>query len=364
MKRGRLAIILIPVILLVGVGAYVWSSSRPKPLVASGTIEAHDIRVGSKVGGRLEGVLVGEGDSVVPGQLLVTFDDKELKANLDASRANLEKLEHGYRPEEIQQVKDQAAQAEADYLLKRRGYRQENIDMARAELDRAQADALRAQRTWGRTSDLANAGVFSKQQRDDAEGAYKSAMGTLHNAEQKLAEMERGYRPEEIASAEHNYQYATARALQFERGSRKEDIDQARAQYEYDAARYRECRVVAPAAAVVEVMDVRPGDLIAPNTPIITLLERDQLYVRIYVPETEIGCVRIGQRAEVTLDALPGQAFQGVVEQINQQAEFLPRNVQTPEERVHQMIGVKIRIQDPQGKIRAGMAADVKLERS
>ncbi len=364
MKRGRPVIILVSVVLLVGVAAYLCASSRPKPLIASGTVEARNIRAGSKVGGRIDRVLVREGDWVEPAQLLVTFDDKELKANLDASRANLKKLEHGYRPEEIQQAKNQAAQAEANYLLKRRGYRQEDIDMARAELDRAQAEALRAQRTWERTSDLANAGVSSKQQRDDAEGAYKSAMGTLHNAEQKLVEMKRGYRPEEIASAAHNYQYAKAKALQYKRGSRKEDIDQARAQYEYDAARYRECRVVAPAAAVVEVMDVRPGDLIAPNTPIITLLERDQLYIRIYVPETEIGRVRIGQKAEVTLDALHGQAFQGVVEQINQQAEFLPRNVQTPEERVHQMIGVKIRIQDPQGKIRAGMAADVKLERS
>lgn len=364
MKRGRVAIILIPIVLLIGVTAYVRASAHTKPLVASGTVEAHDLRVGSKVGGRLEKVLVREGDAVEAGQLLVTFEDKELKANLDASHANLEKLEHGYRPEEIQQVKDQAAQAEDDYLLRMRGYRQEEIEMARADLDRAQADALRAQRTWERTGDLANEGVLSKQQRDDAEGAYKSAMGTLHNAEQKLAEMQRGYRPEEVASAEHNYQYATARALQYARGSRKEDIDQARAQYEYDEARYRECRVVAPSAAVVEVMDVRPGDLVAPNTPIITLLERDQLYIRIYVPETEIGHVRIGQQAEIKLDALPGVAFQGIVEQINQQAEFLPRNVQTPEERVHQMIGVKIRIQDPQGRIRAGMAADVKLERS
>lgn len=367
MRRGRLAIILlilIAVALLLGVAAYLWASGRPKPLLASGTVEAHDIRVGSEVGGHLNRVLVREGDSVETGQLLATFDDKELKAKLNASRANLEKLEHGYRQEEIEQARDQAAQARADYLLKNRGYRQEDVDMARADLDRADADALRTQHTWERTSDLAQQGVFSKQQLDDAEGAYKAALGTLHNAEQKLAEMKRGYRPEEIASADYNYQYATAKALQYERGSRKEDIEQARAQYEYDEVRYRECRLVAPAAAVVEVMDVRPGDLIAPSTPIITLLEPDQLYIRIYVPETDIGRVWIGQKAAVRLDALPGQTFQGVVEQINQEAEFLPRNVQTSEERIHEMIGVKVRIQNAHGRIRAGMAADVMLERS
>lgn len=125
MNRRRLIVILAVIALLLGVAAYLWASGRPKPLIASGTVEAHNIRVGSKVGGRLDKVLVREGDSVEPGQLLVTFDDKELKANLDASRANLEKLEHGYRVEEIQQARDQAAQARADYLLKKRGYRQE-----------------------------------------------------------------------------------------------------------------------------------------------------------------------------------------------------------------------------------------------
>ena len=112
----------------------------------------------------------------------------------------------------------------------------------------------------------------------------------------------------------------------------------------------------------MEVLDVRPGDLIAPNTPVATLLERDQVYIRIYIPETEIGRVRLGQQAEVRVDSFPNTAFNGVVEQINQQAEFLPRNVQTREERVHQVFGVKVRIDDPSNQVRAGMAADIKLK--
>jgi multidrug resistance efflux pump len=101
--------------------------------------------------------------------------------------------------------------------------------------------------------------------------------------------------------------------------------------------------------------------LIAPNTPIATLLERDQIYVRIYIPETEIGRVHLGQKAQIRVDSFPKQAFDGAVEQINQQAEFLPRNVQTVEERVHQVFGVKVRIDDSAHRIRAGMAADVVL---
>jgi len=93
-----------------------------------------------------------------------------------------------------------------------------------------------------------------------------------------------------------------------------------------------------------------------------TLLEPDQIYVRIYIPETELGHVKVGQDAEIRVDSFPNKAFAGVVEQINQQAEFLPRNVQTREERVHQVFGVKVRINDPSGQVRAGMAADVKLK--
>ena len=119
---------------------------------------------------------------------------------------------------------------------------------------------------------------------------------------------------------------------------------------------------MAPSDATVEVLDVRPGDLIAPNTPVATLLERDQIYIRIYIPETEIGHVTLGQKAEVRVDSFAKTVFDGVVEQINQQAEFLPRNVQTREERVHQVFGVKVRIDDPSNRVRAGMAADVKLK--
>jgi HlyD family secretion protein len=110
------------------------------------------------------------------------------------------------------------------------------------------------------------------------------------------------------------------------------------------------------------VLDVRPGDLIAPNTPVATLLERDQIYVRIYIPETELGQIHVGQKAEVRVDPFPKTVFDGTVEQINQQAEFLPRNVQTREERVHQVFGIKVRIDDSSGRVRAGMAADVKLK--
>ena len=361
MKRKHL-IPVVQIAALAAMGAYSMNwFRRDTALEGSGTVEARHIRVGSKVGGRIDKVLVREGDTVEAGQVLISFDDKELQASLAQSRANAVKAERGFRPEEIAEARAAAAQAKAEYEQRRNGYRQEDIDAAGADLDRATADEVRTSLDFQRYDSLAQKDLVSKQQRDTAEANWKMAAALKQNAQHKLDELKRGYRPEEIASAEARYRQTQATLEKFEHGSRPEDIAAAHAALAYDEARYRERQVVAPSAATVEVLDVRPGDLIAPNTPIATLLERDQIYVRIYIPETEIGRVRVGQKAEIRVDSFPHQTFSGSVEQINQQAEFLPRNVQTREERVHQVFGVKVRIDDSSRRVLAGMAADVKL---
>lgn len=362
MNRKSLLIILAVAAVLAATAVYAGWLHRDTALYGSGTVEARDVRVGSIVGGRIDKVLVREGDAVQAGQILLTFDDKELQAALEQSRANAQKAEHGFRPEEIAEAHAAAEQAKADYELRRNGYRKEDIDAAQDDLERAKADEMRTGLDFDRYNALAKKDLVSRQQRDTAEANWKMAQAQREMAQHKYDEMQRGYRPEEIASAQARYLQARANLEKMERGNRHEDIDQAKAAYAYDLARFRERQVVSPAAAIVEVLDVRPGDIIAPNTPVATLLEKDQIYVRIYIPETEFGRVRLGQKAEVRVDSFPNTVFEGEVEQINQQAEFLPRNVQTREERVHQVFGVKIRIADPAGRVLPGMAADVKLK--
>jgi HlyD family secretion protein len=298
---------------------------------------------------------------VEPGQVLITFDDKELLASLEQSRAAAEKAQRGYRPEEIAEARAAAEQAKAEYDQRKNGYRQEDIDAAQADLDRAAADEVRNKLDFERYDALAKKDLVSKQQRDTAEAGWKMSLAQKQNAQQKLDQLHRGYRVEEIAAAEARYRQTQATLEKLEAGNRREDVAAANGVLSYDEARFRERQVLAPSAATVEVLDVRPGDLIAPNTPIATLLERDQIYVRVYVPETQIGKVQLGEKAEIHIDSFPNQTFAGTVEQINQQAEFLPRNVQTIEERVHQVFGVKVRIDDPSRRVRAGMAADVRL---
>jgi multidrug resistance efflux pump len=362
MSRKYILIFLAIAAVLAVTALYAGWFHRDTSLQGSGTVEARNIRVGSKIGGRIDRVLVREGDSVQPGQVLITFDDKELQAALEQSRANAEKAQRGFRPEEIAEARAAAAQAKADYELKKNGYRKEDIDSAQDDLERAKADEVRTHLDFDRYEALAKKDLVSKQQRDTAEANWKVALAQREMAQHKLEELQRGYRPEEIASAEARYRQTQATLEKLERGNRREDVDLAKAAYAYDQARFRERQVTAPSAAIVEVLDVRPGDLIAPNTPVATLLEKDQIYVRIYIPETEFGRIKLGQKAEVRVDSFPNTVFDGEVEQINQQAEFLPRNVQTREERVHQVFGVKIRIIDSAGHVLAGMAADVKLK--
>ena len=362
MTRNRILILVVVAAVLAGTAVYATWFRHPDALQGSGTVEARNIRVGSKVGGRIDKVLVREGDIVHPGQVLITFDDKELLASLEQSKAAAEKAQRGYRPEEIAEARAAAAQAKADYELKKNGYRKEDIAAAQADLERAMADEIRTRLDFQRYDALAQKDLVSKQQRDTAEANWKMALAQQQSLQEKVEQWKHGYRPEEIASAEAHYLEAKAKLEQYERGSRKEDVALAKAAYAYDEARFRERQVVAPSEATVEVLDVRPGDIVAPNTPVATLLEKDEIYVRIYIPETEFGKIHLGQKAEVRVDSFPKDVFEGVVEQINQQAEFLPRNVQTREERAHQVFGVKIRINDPAGHVLAGMAADVKLK--
>jgi HlyD family secretion protein len=341
---------------IIGVGLLAGFSlnwGRTKALAASGTLEARNINVGSKVGGRIVEVLVREGDHVSAGQLLVRFDDAELEAQvlqargqLESAKANLLKLERGSRPEEIAQAK--AATADGS------GFRVAEQQQARSELIRAQAQLHNAEENHRRMIELFEQGIIPRSQRDDAEERVRVARAAVQTAQ------------DGVSAAEGRLREAKAIEAKAVNGSRKEDVEFARADVtraqgalQQAEARYIEREVKSPASAVVEVLDLRPGDLVQPNTAIAKLLEADQLYVMVYVPETKVGHVQVGQKAEIKVDSFPNETFTGVVEQIRQKAEFLPRNVQTADERVHQVIGVKLRVENAQGKLRAGTTADV-----
>jgi HlyD family secretion protein len=136
-------------------------------------------------------------------------------------------------------------------------------------------------------------------------------------------------------------------------------VAQARAQLADIDSQLAEMQIIAPADSILEVLSVKVGDVLPANREAATLLLTGHLWVRVYVPESWLGLIKLGEHVRVRVDSFPHADFDGVVEQINRQAEFTPRNVQTVADRIKQVFGVKVRLPTDDDRLRAGMAADV-----
>ena len=350
---------------------------KEDPLLFSGTIETREIRVGSKVGGRVTEVLVMEGQETQTGQTIVRFDIAEIEARrlqaeakIAQQQARLERLERGARPEEKAQASAAAETARANLEAIRNWPRPEEIEQARASLAAAEADLNNAEASFQRASKLYLTGDASRQEFDAAKFRLDNARARRDAEKKRLDLLLNGSRKEDIRAAEERLRQAQETERLVIAGPRAEEIADARAQLAEAKARLEEIKVQvaegevkSPANAVVEVLPVRPGDLITPNQTIGRLLEKDQIYIRVYVPEPRLGLIKVGQKAKIKVDSFSDRAFDGVIEQINSQGEFTPRNVQSRSERNHLVFGVKVRIDNREGLLKPGMAADVTLEK-
>jgi multidrug resistance efflux pump len=297
------------VLLLGAAAAWTFTSKRKeKPLLLSGAIEARDVEIGSLFGGRVQKVLVDEGARISADQPIV---------QLETDLIDLQ----------IQQEKARVAQARAALTKAIRGFRAEEVASARATAENAEKERLRQKA-------LLEQGIVGQQSYDAAETAAKTA-------NENYRELERGNRPEDIDAA-------------------RATLEAEERQLAYLERQKTESLVRAPAAGVIESMDLRPGDLVLPNQPVAKMLESSQLWVRVYVPEPELGRVRVGQRASLTVDTFPKREFPAHVVEIRTQSEYTPRNVQTLDQRMDQVFGVKVAI-DPSPELKPGMAATVRL---
>jgi multidrug resistance efflux pump len=346
-------------------------------LVFYGTIETQDIKVGSKVGGRVQEVLVKEGQEVEAGQPLVRFDIAELQtqlaqaqARVDQQQAAFGKLERGARPEEKAQARAATEAAKAQLEAVRNWPRPEEIAQARAAVAAAAAEVNNAEASYQRALRLRETGDLSRQDFDAARYRYDNLQAQLKARKEQLELLLNGSRKEDIRAAEERFKQAQEAERLVLAGSRAEDISSARAQLAEARSRVEQIKVqiaegqvTSPARAVVEVLAVRPGDLLMPHQTVTQLLEKDQIWVRIYVPEPQLGLISLGQRAKIKVDTFNDRTFDGVIEQINSQGEFTPRNIQSRDERNHQVFGIKVRIDNREGKLKSGMAAEVSLQK-
>jgi HlyD family secretion protein len=375
MKRMSLIIGLAAVaIVAVSLGFFWPFNHHSQEMVFPGTVEVQEIRLGSKIGGRVKDVYVREGDTVEPGKILLSFDVPELEAQraqtehkLAGARAELLKAENGPRPQERAEAKAAMESAKARHDRMINGWRDEEKEQAKFDLKNYEADLVLAKQSWERYE---KAGTQASQiEIDTARSRLTAAQARVNAAKAKYDMMMLGNRPEDKADAEAETRRTRAHYELLEAGTREEEKAAARAAVGELEGKLREINanlaeadVKAPSKIIVEVLGVRKGDVVAPNTPVIRALHADDRWVKIFVPSNELGKIQVGDRALVSCDSYPGRWFRGTVIQIATIGEFTPRNVQSADERKHQVFAVKVRVDEDPDVFKAGMAADVRLQ--
>lgn len=274
--------------------------------------------------GPIATMLVQEGAVVRRGQLLATIDDTRYAAALAQAKA------------QMQNQKEVLARLLA-------GSRPEEIAQAKATMDALRATYLNDDATYRRYAVLATTNAATIQQRDDAKAAYDSHRQQYEAAKQTYILAVKGPRAEDIAAARAAWQAAVAAV--------------ALAQREYD-----DTRLYAPADGVVEDRILEPGDMASPSTPVFTIALPSPLWVRAYVPETDLGRIRPGLAATVTTDSYPGRTYHGWIGYIAPTAEFTPKTVETPALRTALVYQLRVYVCDARGELRLGMPATVHID--
>ena len=370
-------IVVIVALLVVGALAWLYSQQgQAARFVVSGFIEADVIRVGSRVGGRVAEVSTAEGSLVTPGDPLFRLDPFDLSEQLAQSRASLAAVEAeharlaaGFRSEEIEQARAKRDQAAATLERLVAGPRPQEIKVAREQVNIEQAALELAESEHERLTRLAEQKQAAQKELDEAIRALKAARSRVAAAELQFALLEEGTRKEDIAAGRAALAEADQALKLAEQGFRKEDIAKAAAEVTASKARVsaietqmKELVVASPCKCVVEAIELQPGDLVGANAPSVALLDISKLWVRTYVPEARLGEIKLGQEVPIEVDSLPGQRLRGRITFIAREAEFTPKNVQTPEERSKQVFRIKVTLEEGLDRVRVGMAADVRFD--
>lgn len=295
--------------------------SHDGSIQATGHVEAIEVRVSARVGGRLLRFDPIEGNRLAAGDVLAVIDTVDLVGERDRRVADL-------------------ATARANLELLAAGSRREEIAAGRASLARAQADLDGAERDLARLEALLEHGAVARQARDDAATRRDVAGAMVAEARAGLKRLEVGARPEEMAAGKARVAAA--------------ESDLARAEQAV-----RDGVITAPRSGIISEKLVEAGEMIGPGAPLAVLIDLETAWLNVYVPEPDLGRIRIGQSARITTD--DGQVRNGTVSFIAPEAEFTPKNVQTKDERVKLVYRIKIALENRDGLFKPGMPAEAVL---
>lgn len=330
-RRSRRAlVILIVVVVLAGAGFFIWkqffaTSKVPDSVVLlSGRIEGDDSAVAPKTSGRILEIRVREGDSVQAGDIIAVLDDEQVRARENQASAALLQAE----------ARAKAAHDQVAVL-------EEQFEQGQAEVAQQEASYQLALFDRDAYTRLAKSGAVSERQGKQAQSAADQQAAAVAAAKRRVAavRMQLAQQKAEIASANASTQ-------------------QARAQLTEAQANERDLKVNAPFSGTIATRTAEPGEVVTPGTAIVTLLDLSRVYLRGFVPEGEIGKIKVGQPAHVYLDSNPKQPIDAYVSRIDPQATFTPENTYFRDDRVKQVVGVKLQLKSATGYAKPGMPAD------
>lgn len=442
MKLNKIASLLILVVILfVGTtGCDTILTNQEDELLASGIIETNEVAVSSELGGQVMEVLAQEGDTLESGQVLISFEDKLLTAQLEQAVAAVAQAQANYDlvatgpSDEQRQLSIANAESELINAQQTLDDLYENADLMAAQalhdiaetekaLDKAKkrvaslkaaAKSVDVDAAWStvvlarevlddakedfepyekKSPDNVSRALYqsklaeAQKQYDAAVTRYNNIVGEANQFELSLAEadvelleaqldkaktqyekMKNGPDPEALALAEANISTAKANLAYAQAKTSPEQLAAAQAQVDVAQtalgviqAQLDKLLVVAPIDGIVLTRLVEPGEVVAPGATLLTMGPLKELKITVYIPEDQYGTINLGQTTLVSVDSFPEETFEAKVIRIADQAEFTPRNVQTQEDRRTTVFAVELSIDNPDGKLKPGMPADVKF---
>ena len=298
-------------------------NNRNSMIEESGTVEATESVISSQAAGKIINIVKDEGSQVAAGDTIVIIDHealdiqlKQMIANREIAKAQLDLLIIGARREDIFQAEQALNQAEV------------NFDIAKSDKERM--------------DNLIKVNTISQKQYEDATARFNITQAQLNAAKENFNKIKNIARPEEVIQARANYQKAEAAV---------ESINK----------NIRDCYVLSPINGFIIKKFVELGESVSMLSSLFKVADLSKVKVTIYVSETDIGKVKLGQKAEIKVDSFPEKEFEGKVIFISPEAEFTPKNIQTKDERTKLVFAVKIEIPNSQQELKTGLPADVKI---
>jgi len=393
---------------IAAIGYGIWTI-LPKPpetiLRVSGRLEVDEADIGAKTGGRVVAIFVREGDAVKKGQVVVQIEDEEIPAQLSGLMAQIESA----KQEEVQAAQDIAVadsrireaslnvqqakgdssgridQAQFTVSAVTADLRQAEavVKQAEAQVQQSKSELRLAKIERDRYAQLVRQGAVNQQLFDQKQTAWENAASSLATAEAKVVASQAAVKAAsdrllaakgsstQVQSTELNPEIRTAQLdaysqqrnqAQAKLAAAQSKVKNAQAARDQIQRRLDSFNVKSPIDGIVQSRPLEPGAVVATGKTLLTVLDPNAVYLRAYVPEGDLGKIRVGQTARVFLDSSPKHPFSAHISQIDTKASFTPENIYFKQDRVKQVFGIKLAIDQPEGFAKSGMPADAEID--